>query len=195
VFDGSDRTCLYVASWETRNLLALVRGDENAALLGLRQWLLERFPTFEGEAMPLSTLLSMQVYPFHAAAWIGWMLGLLAMGLTVSGMYGVMSYLVNQRSKEIGIRMALGSSPSGVIALVMKRSVWLAGIGVLVGGGFAAIALRVLIALSAGIEIVEWDAVALLTGVSVAGAAGVLAALGPSSRAARVDPNTVLRAD
>ena len=106
-----------------------------------------------------------------------------------------MSYLVNQRSKESGIRMALGSSQWGVVALVMKRSVWLAGIGVLVGGGLAAIALRVLVALSAGVQIVEWDAVALLTGASIAGAAGAMAALGPSSRAARVDPNTVLRAD
>jgi len=113
----------------------------------------------------------------------------------VSGMYEVMSYLVNQRSKESGIRMALGSSQWGVVALVMKRSVWLAGIGVLVGGGLAAIALRVLVALSAGVQIVEWDAVALLTGASIAGAAGAMAALGPSSRAARVDPNTVLRAD
>jgi len=106
-----------------------------------------------------------------------------------------MSYLVNQRSKEIGIRMALGSSPSGVVALVMKRSVWLAGIGVMVGGGFAAIALRLLIAFSSGVQILEWDTVALLAGVSMAGAAGVLAAVGPSSRAARVDPNSVLRAE
>ena len=59
----------------------------------------------------------------------------------------------------------------------------------------AAIALRLLIVASAGIKIVEWDAPALLTGVSIAGAAGGLAALGPSNRAARMDPNTVLRAD
>jgi ABC-type antimicrobial peptide transport system permease subunit len=64
-----------------------------------------------------------------------------------------------------------------------------------VGGGWAAIALRLLIRLSGGARIVEWDTVALLTGVSFAGATAVLSALGPSSRAARVDPNTVLRAD
>jgi ABC-type antimicrobial peptide transport system permease subunit len=91
--------------------------------------------------------------------------------------------------------MALGSSPLGMVGLVMKRSVRLAAIGVVVGGGLAAIALRVLVALTASVEMVEWDTVALLTGVSLAGSVGVLAALGPSSRAARVDPNTVLRAD
>lgn len=195
VFEGNDHTCVYVPSGDLRQVLALVRGDEDAALLRLRQWMLERYPAFEGETLPLSVVLNMSIYPFRAAAWIGWIFGLLAMALTVSGMYGVMSYLVNQRSKEIGIRMALGSSPSGVVALVMKRSVWLAGMGVVVGGGLAAIALRVLIGLSAGVQILEWDTAALLTGVSMAAAAGVLAALGPSSRAARVDPNWVLRAD
>lgn len=195
VFEGNDHTCLYVPSGQAGFLLALVRGDEDAALLRLRQWMLERYPAFEAETLPLSAVLNMSIYPFRAATWIGWILGLLAMALTVSGMYGVMSYLVNQRSKEIGIRMALGSSPSGVVALVMKRSVWLAGIGVVVGGGFAAVAMRLLVVMSAEAQIVEWDTVALLAGVLLAGAAGVLAALGPSSRAARVDPNSVLRAD
>lgn len=195
VFEGGDHGCLYVPSGEMRHLLALVHGDEDAALLRLRQWMLERYPAFEAETLPLKAVFEMSVYPFRAAAWIGWMLGVLAMALTVSGMYGVMSYLVSQRSKEIGIRMALGSSSSGVVALVMKRSMWLAGIGVMVGGGFAAVGLRVLIRLSAGVKILEFDTVALLMGVSIAGAAGVLAAIGPSSRAARVDPTTVLRAD
>jgi hypothetical protein len=195
VFDGGDYTCLYVPTDETQVVLALVRGDEKAALTRLRQWMLERYPAFEGETLPLSAVLNTQVYPFRAAGWIGWMLGLLAMALTVSGMYGVMSYLVNQRSKEIGIRMALGSSPSGVMKLVMKRSVWLAGVGVAIGGALAAIALRLLMAVLAGTELVEWDLASLATGAALALVAGVAAAVGPSSRAARVDPNVVLRAD
>jgi predicted permease len=195
VFEGTDRTCLYLPSAEMRQVLALVRGDESAGLQRLRQWMLEPWPTFEGETIPLNTVLSVQVYPFRAAAWIGWVLGLLAMALTVSGMYGVMSYLVSQRSKEIGIRMALGSSPFAVVGLVMRRSAWLAGLGVLIGGGFAGGAVKLLLMWSSGIRILEWDSAALLTGVTVAGAAAVLAAIGPSSRAARVDPNIVLRAD
>jgi hypothetical protein len=63
------------------------------------------------------------------------------------------------------------------------------------GGGFAAIAPRLLVAATAGVQTVEWDTAALLTGAVLAGTACVPAALGPSSRAARVDPNAVLRAD
>ena len=140
-------------------------------------------------------MLSLQIYPFRAAAWIGWVLGLVAMALSVSGMYGVMTYLVNQRSKEIGIRMALGASPAGVVAMVMRRSLWLAVLGVLIGGVLAGGVVKLLLWWSAGLGVLIWDNFALFSGAVLAGGAAVLAALGPSSRAARVDPNTVLRAD
>lgn len=195
VFEGTDRTCLYLPGASAKWALALVRGDESQGMLRLQRWVLDRWPAFEGEVMPLSTMLEVQIYPFRAAAWIGWALGLLAMALTVSGMYGVMSFLVNQRRKEIGIRMALGASPSGVVGMVLRRSVRLAALGVLIGGGFAAIAVKVLTSLSSSVRLVEWDGTALTVGLALAGGAAVLAAVGPSSRAARVDPNTVLRSD
>jgi ABC-type antimicrobial peptide transport system permease subunit len=116
------------------------------------------------------------------------------MALSVSGMYGVMSYLVNQRSKEIGIRIALGASRSGVVALVLRRSLWLAGVGVLTGGAVAGVAVKLLLAWCPP-GIFTWDSSALICGTGAAGTVAVLAALGPSSRASRVDPNTILRAD
>ncbi len=201
VFEGLDKTCIYLpalaASQKARNLLVSIRGDELRAAERLRRLMLERWPTQEAEAVPLSAILNMQIYPFRAAGWLGWMLGLMAMGLSVSGMYGVMSYLVNQRSKEIGIRVALGATPSGVVALVMRRSLWLAGAGVVAGGAVAAGAVKLLLwwSTDANLTVLTWDGVALVTGAGLAGAAAVLAALGPSSRAARIDPNSVLRAD
>jgi predicted permease len=195
VFDRIDDSCIYLPPGDSQEVLALVRGDEDAGLQHLRQWVVERWPTFEGETLPLSTVLNMQVYGFRAAAWLGWGLGLLAMALTISGMYGVMSFLVSQRSKEIGIRMALGASPGGVVGMVLRRSVKLATLGVAIGGGFAAAALKLLVVATAGIRVVEFDTLALALGVALAGTAAVLAAAGPSSRAARVDPNTVLRSD
>jgi hypothetical protein len=201
VFDGRDKTCIYLpasaASKKASNLLISVRGDEMRAVERLRRLMLERWPLQEAQAVPLRAMLEVQIYPFRAAAWLGWMLGLVAMGLSVSGMYGVMSYLVNQRSKEIGIRLALGAAPSAVVALVMRRSLWLAGGGILIGGALAAGAVKILLwwTTSANLTVLTWDSVALLTGAGVAGVAAVLAALGPSSRAARVDPNSVLRSD
>jgi predicted permease len=199
VFDGPDPICIYLpvsaASKKAEQLLALVRGDERATLDRLRRWLLDRWPDFPGETIPMSMVLEVQIYPFRAAAWLGWVLGGVAMALTISGMYGVMSYLVNQRSKEIGIRVALGASPGGVMRMVLRRSIWLAGAGVAIGGALAGIAIKLLLAWSSGLGMLVWDNFALLSGAGLAGITAVLAALGPSSRAARVDPNQVLRAD
>jgi hypothetical protein len=83
VFDRIDDSCIYLPPGDSQVVLALVRGDEM-----LRLWVVERWPTFEGEMLPLSAVLNMQVYGFRAAAWLGWGLGLLAMALTISGMYG-----------------------------------------------------------------------------------------------------------
>ena len=142
----------------------------------------------------MSAVLSLQIYPFRAAAWIGWVLGLVAMALSVSGMYGVMTYLVNQRSKEIGIRMALGASPRGRGGDGDAPKLAAGGLGVLIGGVLAGGAVKLLLWWSPGLGVLVWDNFALLSGAVLAGGAAVLAALGPSSRAARVDPNTVLRA-
>ena len=82
-----------------------------------------------------------QVYPFWAASWISAMLGGLALLLTLSGMYGVLSYLVGQRTKEIGIRMALGATPGIVMRLVLRQSmrftIWGAAVGLALAFGGA----------------------------------------------------------
>jgi len=119
--------------------------------------------------------------------------GVVAMALAAIGLYGVIAYAVARRSREIGIRMALGARPSAVVALVLRQGLGLAAVGLGVG---AVIALGAAFALSRalyGISVVDpmaWGAtVAIL--VTVAALANVV----PARRAAVVDPSSALRAE
>src|SRR4029450_10845861 len=76
--------------------------------------------------------------------WISLCLGILALLLTLSGIYSVLSYLITQRTKEIGIRVALGAPPSAVVRLVLKQSVRLAATGIGIGGGLSLAVARLL---------------------------------------------------
>ena len=83
--------------------------------------------------LPLSEMMSMQMYPLNVSSWIGSILGGIALALSVTGLYGVLVYMLSQRTREIGIRMALGATASSVVRLVMTQSARLAGLGAIVG--------------------------------------------------------------
>jgi hypothetical protein len=74
------------------------------------------------EALPLGDMRDLQMYPLLAASWVGSLLGAVALLLSVSGLYGVLTYALSQRRKEIGIRMALGATARAVVGLVVKQS-------------------------------------------------------------------------
>jgi predicted permease len=124
--------------------------------------------------------------------WIMTGFGAMALLLSVLGIYGVMSYLVSQRTREVGIRMALGATPREIVRLIVGRGVRLIATGVLVGV-IASIALqRLMSALIYRASVLDaLTAVAILT----LAAAGLLACYLPALRAARVDPLVALRAD
>jgi len=71
--------------------------------------------------------------PFRAASMVAWLLGSVALILTLSGIYGVLSYLVSQRTKEIGIRMAVGASTSAILRSVLAQSFRLTATGAAIG--------------------------------------------------------------
>jgi ABC-type antimicrobial peptide transport system permease subunit len=124
-------------------------------------------------------------------------LGTLALTLTLSGLFGVLSYLVERRSREIGIRMALGAAASDVTRLVLWQTVRPVGIGLAIGA-LAAAALAVLLLASPAAAGVG-DIVRVLDPVSYVGAAVIIvvaclvAAAIPAARAARLEPTTALR--
>jgi ABC-type antimicrobial peptide transport system permease subunit len=100
---------------------------------------------------------------------------------------------VSQRTREFGIRVALGATPKSVAALVVRRGVWLAVVGVVAGIAIAAVATRALQGLLFGVQ--PLDAVTFVTVSVVLGAVATLASWLPARRAARVDPVIAMRAE
>lgn len=116
---------------------------------------------------------------------------LLAVILTAAGLYGVMSYVVAQRTREIGIRMALGASSKEVVGLVMREGTIVTVAGIAIGAGGALLLSRAMKSML--FEVSAADP-AIYVGVSVLLAAVALLGVAiPSSRAARVDPVIALR--
>lgn len=136
---------------------------------------------------------ALNVYPFRVGSWTGSLLGGLSLILTLSGIYGVLSYLVTQRTKEIGIRMALGATTGNVTRLVLRQSGRLAAIGLVVG---MALALGVSRWFAAHLVFINaFDLLAYFGGGLLVAAAALTAAFIPSRRAARINPVTTLRYD
>jgi putative ABC transport system permease protein len=117
----------------------------------------------------------------------------LALAVAVVGIYGVVSYSVTRRRREIGVRLALGAGARRVLAEVVREGVALAGSGLLVGLLLAAIATRPARSLLFGVGPLD-PATHLVVGALLAAAALLASAL-PALRASRIDPNEVLRAE
>ena len=115
----------------------------------------------------------------------------LALLLAGLGLYGVLAYTVAQRTREIGVRMALGARPAQAIALVARESAMVVGAGLVVGVVGALITARLIAGLL--FEVGPADPLALLAALLVLGAVALAATLVPARRAALVDPAVALR--
>ena len=109
------------------------------------------------------------------------------------GIHGLLAFAVSQRAREIGVRVALGAQPRDVVAMVVRRGLVLAGIGVVIGLLIAAAAGRAMQALLAGVS--PADPATLLAAVAVAVLMTLAGCLAPALRAARLDPIEAIRAE
>jgi macrolide transport system ATP-binding/permease protein len=117
----------------------------------------------------------------------------MALVLGVVGLYGVIAYSVSQRTREIGVRMALGAPRRSVYGLILREAGWLTGIGIVLGLGCSIGAATGMRKLLFGTE--AWDATTLVSVALVLGSAAMLASYIPARRAAGVDPAEALRAE
>ncbi|HVQ38099.1 MAG TPA: FtsX-like permease family protein, partial [Pyrinomonadaceae bacterium] len=117
-------------------------------------------------------------------------LGLL---LSVTGVYGLISYTVTQRTQEIGIRMALGATPQNVVRLVLWQGFVLAVIGAAVGLGISFALSRVIGSLLFDVKPTDLLTFGMATGVLLA--AALMASYAPARRATKVDPLVALRSE
>jgi putative ABC transport system permease protein len=144
-------------------------------------------------ALPLSDVTAIGLVPQRIAATLAGTLGLVGLLLAAMGIYGVSSYAVSVRTREIGIRMALGAGAGTVLRMVLRQGIGLAAIGVGIGLLLGAAASQVLKSLLFGVS--------ALDPVTFAGAAILFAAVAagatylPARRAARVDPMRALRTE
>jgi ABC-type antimicrobial peptide transport system permease subunit len=119
--------------------------------------------------------------------------GFLAMALAMVGVYGVMSYLVSQRTREYGIRVALGAKQKEILSLVMRRGLLMTSIGVATGLALALAATRVLAGFLYEVSPLDPGVFAIVSLVLVTTA--LVAGFLPARAAARVSPIEVLRAE
>lgn len=173
-------------------LVARTAADEGALVARMRQALLALEPDLllmESQTMH-GQMQGMQ-FPVRVAAALVTAFSALGLALAAVGLYGIVAFAVTQRTREIGIRMAIGASPRTVVGLVMRQGLRLALAGIVVGSLAAAVAARVLAGMLYGVSGADpaaWAAAALV----LLGAA-VLANAVPAWRAVRIDPVRALR--
>jgi len=127
-----------------------------------------------------------------AAMLSGWF-GVLALLLAAVGVYGVVAYAVAQRRSEIGIRLALGASPAGVLRMVLRRVALLVGAGMAIGAVISFWVSRIVAAMLFGLQ--PRDPATFASAAIALIAVAALAAWLPARRAARIDPAMVLHSE
>jgi|tagenome__1003787_1003787.scaffolds.fasta_scaffold20990031_8 macrolide transport system ATP-binding/permease protein len=134
---------------------------------------------------------SPSAYLHRSAAWLVGGFAGLALLLGVVGLYGVIAYSVSRRTREIGVRMALGAQRESVYQLIMKEAAWLTGLGIAAGLACALLAATFIRSLLFGVQ--SWDIATLVVVASVLAACALCASYFPARKASRVEPMVALR--
>ncbi len=178
-----------------RTLQLLVRtARPESAVREIAQRLGPLDPSAAIEVKPMRNALGFALLPSRLGAALLGAAALLGLALASIGLYGVLAYSVTRRTREIGLRMALGADGRAVLRMVLRESAALVGLGLAIGLATSAFATRPL-AMFLVTELSTTDPITYLGVVTALCAVAVAATLGPAWRAIRVDPMAALRCD
>ena len=176
------------------NLLIRTTSSPQGLLPAVRHAVHEVSPSLEIlQTKTMDVIVNETVWQHRLWSFVLGVFATLALFLTAVGLYGVMSYLVNQSTREIGIRMAMGSTPGQVMGLVAGRGLALVASGLTAGLLCTLIARRLLTSLLYGIS--DTDVSTYAAVVALLCLVAISACAVPAWRAARIDPLTALRGD
>jgi len=174
------------------NLALLVRTDgglQNTAALSSVWHRADQHISFS--IRTLEANISFTMWPARVGAFLTSTLGLLALLMTAVGLFGLIACAVSQRTRELGIRMALGAPRSAIVGLVLGQALKLVLMGIALGFAAAAVSSRILTNFLFGLS--PWDAGAFAGAALVLLGVALLASYVPIRRAMRVDPMVALR--
>jgi putative ABC transport system permease protein len=169
-------------------------GEPGSSIAAVRQVVRDldgEMPLFEVVAMDKHIRDGIALLPMRIGAVLASIFGVLALILTMVGIYGVISYSVSRRTNEIGIRVAMGARPLDILRLVVGQGMNLTAIGVVLGLVVALILGRLLASLLYGVS--ATDPVLFAASTLLLAAVATLACYIPARRAARLDPVVALR--
>jgi putative ABC transport system permease protein len=177
-----------------QSIVVRARGDAAALVPAIKKaiWSVDkdqpitRVATISGLVAAASTQRRFALIVFEA-------FGLVALVLAANGIYGVLAASVGERTREIGVRAALGASRGAILSLIMREGMTMAGIGVVLGLAGAVASSRALRSMLFGVT--NLDAITYVVVVILLAGVAAAACLIPAWRAARVDPATTLRAE
>jgi predicted permease len=184
---------IYSPSLGGLTVVARTRPEPAGVLPAIRKAIDEIDPRLVLSMRTMSDAIDAAVVRETVLAQLAGFFGLLAVGLAAIGLYGVMGYTVARRTKEIGIRMALGAAGRAVLGAELRSALWLVAAGVAVGLPAVLIGRALISSQLFGVS--PTDPLTIAAAVVALLATAMLAALIPARRAARVDPVSTLRAD
>ena len=170
--------------------------DENAMLPVLVKTLREIDPNlgvYGANTMNELMSASQSALLHRFSTWLVSGFATLALVLGVVGLYGVVTYSVSQRTREIGVRMALGAQRGAIQRLVLKEAGWLTGMGMIAGLACSVATAHLMRSLLFNVH--AWDFSTLVAVAAVLGFSALLASLIPARRASSVDPVKALSAE